>query len=156
MTRVNLRDSVFCAARGVFTTISSERNIKIQMFLGAVLIFLALLLNISKTYLITIIIVCFLVVILELFNKGFEMLIDLISPDYNKKAGKIKDIMAGVVLLTFIMSAIVSFLILYVPVINLLKVLSQNYLFILCLISTILILLIYILSYWIKEKRVKA
>ncbi len=63
--------------------------------------------------------------ILELFNRGFEKLIDLISPEYNREFGKVKDAMAGVVLLTFSMAMIVSFLILYNPVMKLLEEASK-------------------------------
>lgn len=155
MTRVGFIQSILCASKGIFSSISNERNIKIQMLFGVVLVLFALILEVSKTYLITIIIVCFLIIILEMFNRGFEKLIDLISPEYNKEFGRVKDIMAGVVLLTFIMAAVVSFLILYSPLIKLLKFLSQNYLFLLSLIATILLILIYLLTYLIKEKRLK-
>jgi diacylglycerol kinase len=156
MTKVNFRDSVLCATRGIFRTISSERNIKIQILLGSLMIFLAILLNISKTYLITIIIVCFLVIILELFNRGFEKLIDLVSPNYNKEFGKVKDIMAGVVLLTFIMSALVSVLILYNPLMNLLFELSKSFLSVFLLIGIILTIILFLIVNYFKERFVKA
>jgi diacylglycerol kinase len=156
MTTISLRNSVLCATKGIFRTISSERNIKIQLLLTTIMILLAIFLNISKTYLITIIVVCFLVIILEMFNRGFEKLIDLVSPGYNKEFGKVKDIMAGVVLLTFIMASIVSFLILYSPTINLLKELSNSFLFVLALLSTIFLTMIYIIIYYIKKEIVKA
>jgi len=126
MTKISFIDSTLCAARGLFKGISNERNIKIQIIIGMFLIFTATILEVSKIYLITIIIVCFLVVILELFNMGFERLIDLISPEYNKDFGRVKDAMAGVVLLTFGLAAIVSFIVLYQPVLNLLKIMIQN------------------------------
>jgi diacylglycerol kinase len=126
MTKISFIDSAFCAMRGLYRQISGERNIKIQIILGMLAIFIALILDVSKIYLITIIIVSFLVVILELFNTGFEKLIDLISPEYNKEFGKVKDAMAGVVLLTFGLAVIVGLLILYEPAFYLLKIMLQN------------------------------
>jgi len=126
MTKISFLQSAVCAMRGLFREISHERNIKIQIILGMLAIFVALILEVSKIYLITIIIVSFLVVILELFNMGFERLIDLISPEYNKEFGKVKDAMAGVVLLTFGLAVIIGLLILYEPVLNLLKIMLQN------------------------------
>jgi undecaprenol kinase len=126
MTKISFLQSAVCAMRGLFREISRERNIKIQIILGMLAIFVALILEVSKIYLITIIIVSFLVVILELFNMGFERLIDLISPEYNKEFGKVKDAMAGVVLLTFGLAVIIGLLILYEPVFNLLKNMLQN------------------------------
>lgn len=126
MTKISFVKSVLCALRGLYCEISRERNIKIQIILGIFLIFTALVLDISKVYLITIIIICFLVVILELFNMTFEKLLDVIFPKYNKKVGEIKDTMAGIVLLIFGLAALVSFLILYEPVFYILKMMLHN------------------------------
>jgi diacylglycerol kinase len=152
MTKVSFRDSVLCATRGLFRGISNERNIKIQLMIGAIITLTAVLLGISKVYLITIIIVCFLVVILEMFNRGFEKLIDLISPEYNKEFGKVKDVMAGVFLLTFIMAIIISALILYEPVINFLGVMSKNPDSLVLIIANIFLCSIILLAYFIKNK----
>jgi len=151
MTKINFRTSVLCATRGLFSGIASERNIKIQLLLITIIISLSLILNISKIYLITIIIVCFLVIILELFNRGFEKLIDLISPEYNKEFGKVKDAIAGVVLLTFTMAMLVSVLILYVPLINLFKELANYPTFIFLLISTTILTITGILICYFKN-----
>jgi diacylglycerol kinase (ATP) len=153
MTKMSFKDSAFCAVRGLFKGISSERNIKIQILIGGIIIFISLLLNISRVYLITIIIVCFLVVILELFNRGFEKLIDLISPEYNRDFGKVKDAMAGVVLLTFTMAMIVSILILYEPVIKLLEMMSGDIYSAVAIIANIFLILIVLAVNYIKNKK---
>jgi len=151
MTRISFIESTLCATRGIIKSISNERNIKIQIFLCSIIIFLALILEISKTYLITIIVVCFLVIILEMFNRGFEKLIDLIIPYYDPEAGRIKDIMAGVVLLTFIMTSIVSLIILYEPLINLFFRLSKSSFFLFLLLWTVILGLMIILVYLFKK-----
>jgi diacylglycerol kinase len=155
MTKVDFIESVLCASRGIIKTISKERNIKIQIILCTIIILFALFLEISKTYLITIIIVCFLVIILEMFNNGIEKLIDFISPEYNPQAGKIKDIMAGVVLLTFIMASLVSLLILYNPLINFIFKISRNLLFPISLIFMIIFVLCFIIILEIKIRKDK-
>jgi diacylglycerol kinase len=144
MTKVSFRDSAFCAFRGLVRGISNERNIKIQIIIETIIILTAFLLQISKIYLITIIIVCFLVVILELFNRGFEKLIDLISPGYNKEFGKVKDAMAGVVLLTFGMASIVSFMILYEPILKLSISIYQHPSFFVFIFANIILLILMI------------
>jgi undecaprenol kinase len=151
MTRISFVQSALCAVRGLFHGISSERNIKIQIVIGGLIILTSILLEISKIYLITIIIVCFLVVILELFNRGFEKLIDLICPGYNKEFGKVKDAMAGVVLLTFGMAVIVSLLILGEPVLKLLKGISSQPFSLFLIIVNILLLLVVILIDYVKR-----
>lgn len=153
MTRINFRDSVLCATRGLFSGISSERNLKIQLLLSSVIILISLISGISKVYLITIIIVCFLVMILELFNRGFEKLIDLISPGYNREFGRVKDVMAGVVLLTFTMAMIVSLLILYEPVLNLLQNASKFNLFLPAMLGNIILISIVLLAVYFKKRQ---
>jgi len=151
MTKVSFKDSAIYATRGLFGAISTERNIKIQLFIGAIIISIAVLLGISKVYLITIIILVFLVVILEMFNRGFEKLIDLISPEYNKEAGKIKDAMAGVVLATFALAMIVSFLVLYQPLLTFFKIISEHATSLTLMIVNILLSSIILLAYYIKK-----
>jgi undecaprenol kinase len=154
MTRISFIESAFCAFKGLFHGISSERNIKIQIIIGGLIILTAILLEISKIYLITIVIVCFLVVILELFNRGFEKLIDLVSPEYNKEFGKVKDAMAGVVLLTFGMAVIVSFLILYEPIVRFLSSISQHPASIFLVITNIFLLVMVIGIDYLKKRRI--
>jgi diacylglycerol kinase (ATP) len=54
------------------------------------------------------------VVMAELFNTAIEKLTDLVSPDFNPKAGEIKDIAAAAVLVFSIVSAIAG-LIIFIP-----------------------------------------
>jgi len=44
----------------------------------------------------------------EAFNTAIELMVDKISPDYDKKAGIIKDVAAGAVLFTAIAAAVVG------------------------------------------------
>ena len=151
MSKVSLARSFYCACRGIFKGISQERSLRIQLVVGLIIIAISIILDISKIYLITIILVTFLVIILELFNKNFENLIDFVSPEYNKEAGEIKDRMAGVVLATSILSLIIGFLILYQPVARTLKNLSTSPLSLsLMLINVIFIVII--LTLYTKKK----
>jgi len=76
-------------------------------------------LDLPKYDLILILIVSFIVILLELVNVTVERLIDRISPNYDEDYGRIKDIMAGVVLLAVIMSVVVGLIIFIKPIINL-------------------------------------
>jgi len=104
---------------GIAHGFSNERNIKIQILIGLIVIILALILNLPKYDFILILIVSFVVIMLELVNVAIERLIDEISPSYDIKYGRIKDIMAGVVLLAVILSIIVGLLVFVKPIINL-------------------------------------
>ena len=44
----------------------------------------------------------------EMVNTAIETLVDLVSPEFNEKAGKVKDIAAGAVLLTAIVATVVA------------------------------------------------
>ncbi len=151
MSKVNLAKSFCCAFRGIFKGVSQERSLKIQLMVGLIIITTSIILKISKIYFITIILVTFLVIILELFNKNFEKLIDFVSPEYNKEAGEIKDRMAGIVLATSILSLIIGFLILYEPVIRTLKLLSASSISLGLIFINILLITI-ILSLHTKKK----
>ena len=143
MSKVSFTTSLKCAIKGIFYGISKQRMLKVLLLLGIFAIFSSLILKISKAYLITILTVVFLVIILELFNNNFERLIDLISPEYRKEFGEIKDTMAGVVLLSFILMVIVASLILYEPMIKLFALVSRSLLpFVLIILNILLILFI--------------
>lgn len=103
------------AARGIRFAFRGQRNIKVQTAIGGIAIALSVALKIPVVELAVVIAVSFLVVILEMFNTGFEKLIDVISPEYHKEYGKIKDIIAGVVLMSAIMSVAVGVIILGPP-----------------------------------------
>jgi diacylglycerol kinase len=115
MQKANFLKSVFCALIGIAHGISKERNIKIQIMFGFGIIVLAYFLAISKLEFIIIIIMTFLVPSFELANTAIEKLIDHFHPDFDIEIGRIKDIMAGAVLLIVILSIIVGLLILFVP-----------------------------------------
>ena len=151
MTQTKLTESFLIAARGVIHEISKERNIKIQIIIGLCVIVTSILLKISKIDFIIILLVSFLVIILELLNKGFEKLIDVISPNYNKELGRVKDIAAAAVLLSAILSVIVGLLILYKPIINALKLAPESVLTGLIVIDVLFIAII-LIAYYIKKK----
>jgi len=151
MTRTKLIESFLIAIKGIFYEILEERNIKIQMIIGLIIILISIALKIPKIYFIVILLVCFLVIILELLNKCFERLIDLISPDYHEEFGKIKDIAAGAVLLSVILSVIIGLLILYEPMMNALKLAPKSVLTSLIVIDILLVAII-LLAYYIKKK----
>ena len=154
MSKVSFTTSLKCATKGIFYGIAKQRMLKILLLLGAFAIFSSLLLEVSKPYLITILVVAFLVIILELFNNNFERLVDLISPEYSKEFGQIKDTMAGVVLLSFILMVIVASLILYEPMIKLFTIVSQSPISLILILLNILFIVI-ILSIHTKKKNSK-
>jgi len=55
-----------------------------------------------------------LVLVAELLNTAIELLVDLVSPDFNPKAGKVKDVAAGAVIVAAFISVIIAAII-FIP-----------------------------------------
>lgn len=121
MGKLPFHKSVLLALKGIAYGILKERNLKIQLLIGIIVVIISLLLKISRAEFIIILFVCFFVIALELLNTALEKLIDSKYPDYDKDIGRIKDILAGVVLLAVILSVITGILILANPVIDFFK-----------------------------------
>ncbi|MDD5651020.1 MAG: diacylglycerol kinase family protein [Candidatus Nanoarchaeia archaeon] len=121
MKKNKFTKSVIIAINGIAHGVSKERNIKIQIIIGLFIIFVSILLKIPKIDFIVILLISFLVIILELINTSIEKLIDKLSPNFDKDYGKIKDIMAGVVLLSAILSVIIGLLLLFNPITSFIK-----------------------------------
>jgi diacylglycerol kinase len=121
MEKRKFHQSAWLALKGIASGISKERNIKIQMVIGIAVIVVSLLLKISTTELAIIISISFLVIVLEMLNTGLEKLFDILRPDYDRDIGKVKDMIAGAVLMSAILSIILGFLILLGPIIDFFK-----------------------------------
>ena len=78
-----LHQSIWLALKGITDGISSERNIKIQIVIGIVVIIASILLKISTTEMALIIFICFFVIIMEMFNTSLEKLTDKLLPEHD-------------------------------------------------------------------------
>lgn len=99
------------AAKGIKSFISREHNAWIHSTATLATIVLGIILHISRTEWIAIVLCIGMVFSAEAFNTAIERLVNLVSPDYNKTAGDVKDIAAGAVLLCAVAAAIVGFII---------------------------------------------
>jgi diacylglycerol kinase (ATP) len=91
-----------------------ERNFKIQLAAALIAIILGIVLHISILEWLAVIFCAALVLCLEMVNTAIEKSIDLVHPEWNEKAGQIKDISAGAVLVVAIASAMIGAII-FVP-----------------------------------------
>jgi diacylglycerol kinase len=48
------------------------------------------------------------VITAEMMNTAIELLVNMVSPEYNKEAGRVKDIAAGGVLLAAVIATVVA------------------------------------------------
>ena len=102
------------AGEGIISSLKTERNMKVHVFIMLLVILAGVLLKISRDELITCIL-CFAIVISgELFNTAIETVVNIVMPYRNEKAKLAKDISAGGVLVLAIGAAIIG-LIIFVP-----------------------------------------
>jgi diacylglycerol kinase len=105
-----LRSFIY-AARGIFLVFRYENNTRVHLAAGLAAIILGIVLEISRLEWIAVIMQIGLVWTAEIVNTALEKLVDMISPEFNPKAGVIKDMAAGAVLVTSVMALLVGILI---------------------------------------------
>jgi len=99
------------AFQGIFTALKSQHNFQIHIIAAVIVIAAGFILDVSKMEWIILTLCIATVIAAELFNSSIEELTDMVSPEKNEKAGKVKDIAAGAVLVTAIAAAIIGLLI---------------------------------------------
>jgi diacylglycerol kinase len=102
------------AFKGIMLFWNTQTNAKIQVLCSLFLLILAILFQIMWYEWALLVFAMTLVVATETMNTAVEFLTDLVSPNYNEKAGKVKDLAAGAVLLSAIGATIIILLV-FVP-----------------------------------------
>lgn len=111
---IKIAKSFTYAFKGWRSAFKTQLNFRVQCVFAVVAIVLGFCLNISTNEWLWIALNITLVLFAELINTALETLVDLVSPDYNEKAGMVKDIAAGAVTITAINAAL-SGLYIFVP-----------------------------------------
>lgn len=96
---------------GLFLFMKSERNGKIQMAISVLVISAGIALQITAHEWIIVLLCIAAVLSLEMLNSAIEKLCDLVYEEYHPTIKIIKDVSAGAVLWTAIVSAIIAFII---------------------------------------------
>lgn len=102
------------AWKGILTCAGHEQNITFHLVAAIVVVVGGFFFNITHTEWMVVMLCIGTVITAELFNSAIERLVDLVSPEWQKIAGEVKDIAAGAVLVTAITAAIVG-LIVFLP-----------------------------------------
>jgi diacylglycerol kinase len=102
------------AFQGLVYAFSTQINFRFHVVAALGAILLGFYMNISTSEWMWICSAILVVMIVELLNTAIEVLVDLISPGYHPKAGIIKDVSAGAVLLTALFAVMVG-LFIFVP-----------------------------------------
>ena len=102
------------ALNGIWHTTATQLNFRVHLVCALVAVCVGYALHISTNDWLWIMLCIAMVLVAELFNTAIEFLTDLVSPEYNKKAGLVKDMSAGAVLITAICALVIG-LIIFVP-----------------------------------------
>jgi diacylglycerol kinase len=102
------------AIKGIVYTFKTQPNFKFHSAATVVVIIAGLYCNLSSFEWLWILTAIGMVLIVELLNTAIETLVDLVSPNFNIKAGIVKDAAAGAVLITAILAAIIG-LFVFIP-----------------------------------------
>ncbi len=114
----NLLDSFRYAFAGLFYALRTQRNTRIHLAIAAAVVAMGVWLGLSFTDWAVLILTIGFVLVGEMLNTVAETLVDLINPGYHPLAKTIKDVTAGAVLLTALISVIVGLVILGPPLLN--------------------------------------
>ncbi len=118
-TRSRVQSFLF-AFKGIIILLKSEPNARIHLVAMICAVALGIVFRINTFEWISLAIVIGLVFLSELFNTAIEKLADVVDPEWNKKIGQIKDLSAGAVLVSAIISLIVGGMVFIPKVIDLL------------------------------------
>lgn len=114
MKKSNLFQTFLNAFKGLFLVLKTERNFQIEVVALIVNVILIFYFRLNGFEASIILIVCFAVLVAELFNTAIEKFADFAEPNFNKEIGIIKDISASAVLVSAIGALIVGIFI-YIP-----------------------------------------
>ena len=102
------------AFRGIAYMFRTQHNSLIHLFAAIFVIVLGCVYKVTLVEWSLLIFAIGLVFTTEMMNTSIESLVDICSPEINEKAGKVKDIAAGAVLVAAIISFIIG-LIIFLP-----------------------------------------
>ena len=102
------------AIQGVNRFFKSERNGRLQVLIAFFVFLAGIMLSISMMEWLVIILFTSLVISMEMFNSALEKLCDKINPEWDTEIKVIKDMAAGAVLWTSLLS-IVAGLCIFIP-----------------------------------------
>lgn len=99
------------ALQGFYTAVSTERNIKVQLFVGVLAVIAGFALKIDALSWVLVALCIGLVIFAELVNTSIEAIVDLATQELHPLAKRAKDIAAASVFTLSITAAIVGLIV---------------------------------------------
>ena len=96
------------AFKGLWYALRTQRNARVHISIAILAILMGVVLHISAVEFAMVFVAITGVFIAEMFNTVFELCIDLVSPDYHPLAKIAKDVAAGAVLLSAMLSVVIG------------------------------------------------
>lgn len=100
------------AINGIKDAFINEHNLRIHAFFTIIVVLLSVFLNLNAVEWSILIICIALVIGAEILNTAIEHMVNLVSPEMSAKAGRIKDLAAGAVLIFSITAVLAGLFIL--------------------------------------------
>jgi diacylglycerol kinase len=100
------------AFQGLWYALRTQRNMRVHLVVAIIIIIAGLLLRLSTLEFALLAIVIAVVMVAEMLNTVCEACVDLAQPEYHPLARIAKDVAAGAVLLSAILSVVVGVLVL--------------------------------------------
>jgi diacylglycerol kinase len=106
------------ARNGIKLILKNERNFRIDLVAGVIVVFLGFVFKISHYEWIGISLVISMVLASEAINSAIEAICDTVSTDYRVNVKYAKDVSAGAVLVSVLVSIITGFIVFLPHIIN--------------------------------------
>lgn len=101
------------AIEGIVYAVRTQRNMRIHLVAGVIVLVVALVLGVSRTEFLVLLFTVAMVLVAELINTAIEATIDLIATTYDPLAKIAKDVAAAAVLVSSIAAIFVGYLIFF-------------------------------------------
>jgi diacylglycerol kinase (ATP) len=108
-----LWSSFHYAFQGIVYATKTQRNMRIHLAIGALVLFATLYLRLQKVYVVVVVALVVLVLALELINTAIEAVVDLLVVVHHPLAKIAKDAAAGAVLVASIGAVVIGYLVFY-------------------------------------------
>ncbi len=107
----NLVHSFTCAIEGVLYALKTQRNMKVHFLLGLLVLVFGSILDVNRLELLVLLITVGLVISAEMINTAIEEVVNLVTREYHPLAKIAKNVAAGAVLVTSLISVCVAYVI---------------------------------------------
>lgn len=134
------------AIQGIIYVVRTERNMRIHVALGLLVVILATVLGVTRLELVALVLTIGGVFVAELINTAIEEVVNLITIDYHPLAAVIKNVAAGAVLVAAMTAASVGYLVfidyfLRFDAVVFRQVIPLPYLIVLTLVTVVLVII---------------